>query len=185
MFAISQRRAWLLTGAAAASLCLGACTSVGDSTRAALSSITPYKVEVVQGNFVSKEQVEALKVGMSRQQARDILGTSLLTDVFHKDRWDYVFTIRRQGIDSQERRLTLYFEGESLVRFDGDPMPSEQEFVAQLDNHRRTGKVPPLEATEDQLKKYNPPAGNPTDAQPGSPVVPPLPVAYPPLEAGR
>ena len=61
-------------------------------------SITPYKVEVVQGNFVSKEQVEALKPGMSRQQVRDILGTPLVTSVFHGDRWDYVFTLKRQGV---------------------------------------------------------------------------------------
>ena len=66
-----------------------------------LGVVTPYKVEVVQGNFVSKEQVEQLKPGMSRQQVRELLGTSLLTDVFHANRWDYVFTIRRQGTDQQ------------------------------------------------------------------------------------
>ena len=52
----------------------------------------------MQGNFVSKEQVEALRPGMSRQQVRDILGTPLVTSVFHADRWDYVFTIKRQGV---------------------------------------------------------------------------------------
>ena len=121
---------WLLLGAVAASLCLGACSSVGNSARGALTAVTPYKVEVVQGNFVSKEQVAALKPGMSRQQVREILGTSLLTDVFHSNRWDYVFTIRRQGVEPQQRRLTLYFNGELLERFEGDPMPSEEEFVA-------------------------------------------------------
>src|SRR5215471_11672708 len=80
---------------AAGGVSLGACGSIGDTTRGALYAVTPYKVEVVQGNFVSKEQVEALKPGMTRQQVREILGTSLLVDVFHADRWDYVFTIRR------------------------------------------------------------------------------------------
>ena len=130
--------------AVAACLSLGACSSVTDSTRGALTPITPYKVEVVQGNFVSKEQVEALKPGMSRQQVREILGTSLLTDVFHANRWDYVFTIRRQGVEPQQRRLTLFFNGELLERFEGDPMPSEEEFVAKLDTRSASGKVPEL-----------------------------------------
>jgi outer membrane protein assembly factor BamE len=185
MPAFPQRRHWLLAGAIAASLCLGACSSIGNSTRGALTAVTPYRVEVVQGNFVSKEQVAALKPGMSRQQVREILGTSLLTDVFHSNRWDYVFTIRRQGVEPQQRRLTLYFNGDSLDRFEGDPMPSEEEFVATLDSRARGGKVPPLEATEDQLKKFDPkdkdkPSEGVTAAPP-----PPLPAAYPPLETTR
>jgi len=187
MPAIPQRRHWLLLGAVAASLCLGACSSVGDSARGALTAVTPYKVEVVQGNFVSKEQVEALKPGMSRQQVREILGTSLLTDVFHSNRWDYVFTIRRQGVEAQQRHLTLYFNGEVLERFEGDPMPSEEEFVAQLDTRKRRGSVPPLEATEDQLKKFDPPKDKPADSQsaPAERPQPALPAAYPPLESPR
>jgi len=187
MPAIPQRRHWLLLGAVAVSLSLGACSSVSNSARGALTAVTPYKVEVVQGNFVSKEQVEALKPGMSRQQVREVLGTSLLTDVFHSDRWDYVFTIRRQGVEAQQRRLTLYFKGELLDSFQGDPMPSEEEFVAQLDTRKRRGSVPPLEATEDQLKKFDPPKEKPADSQPVSTPTPqpPLPAAYPPLEPTR
>ena len=146
-----------------------------------------YKVEVVQGNFVSKEQVEALKPGMSRQQVREILGTSLLTDVFHKDRWDYVFTIRRQGVDPQERRLTVFFKGELLDRYEGDPMPSEEEFVATLDTRKKSGKVPQLEASEDELKKFSPKEGSKKadDATATATNLPPLPAAYPPLESAR
>lgn len=184
MPAIPHRRLWLLLGTVAASACLGACSSVTERSRSALSAITPYKVEVVQGNFVSKEQVEALKPGMSRQQVRELLGTSLLTDVFHNDRWDYVFTIRRQGVEPQQRRLTLHFKGESLERFTGDPMPSEEEFVATLDTRKRSGKVPVLEASEDQLKKFEPSKDRQADAAANA-ALPPLPAAYPPLEASR
>jgi outer membrane protein assembly factor BamE len=184
MPAIPQRRLWLLLGAVAASLCLGACSSFTEGSRSALSAVTPYKVEVVQGNFVSKEQVEQLKAGMSRQQVREILGTSLLTDVFHADRWDYVFTIRRQGVEPQQRRLTLFFNGEVLDRFEGDTMPSEEEFVAALDTRKRSGKVPTLEASEDQLKKFEPAKEKQADtASPAS--LPPLPPSYPPLESTR
>jgi outer membrane protein assembly factor BamE len=176
-----QSRRWRLAAALAASRGRGACSSVNDGARGALRAITPYKVEVVQGNFVSKEQVEALKPGMSRQQAREILGTSLLVDAFHANRWDYVFTIQRPGVDPQQRRLTLYFNGDALERFEGDPMPSEEEFVATLDVRKRGGKVPTLEASEDQLKKYEPAEKAPGAEAPPSPDVP-LPRAYPPLE---
>ena len=94
----------------------------------------------MQGNFVSKEQVEALKPGMSRQQVRDILGTPLLTSIFHADRWDYVFTLKRQGVPPQERKLAVFFKGNVLDRFEGDEMPSEAEFVATLDNKRKDGQ---------------------------------------------
>ena len=187
MPAILQRRPWLLVAAIAATLALGACSGFSERTRGALSAVTPYKVEVVQGNFVSKEQVAALKPGMSRQQVREILGTSLLNDVFHANRWDYVFTIRRQGVDPQERRLTVFFNGELMERFEGDEMPSEEEFVATLDTRRKTGKVPQLEATEDELKKFAPAKDDRKADTTGTPAapVPALPAAYPPLEAAR
>ncbi|CAN5671717.1 hypothetical protein BH10PSE18_BH10PSE18_11050 [soil metagenome] len=183
MLAIFRSRLWLLAAAVAATAVLGACSTVNESTRNALVAVTPYKVEIVQGNFVSKEQVDLLKVGMSRQQVREILGTSLLTDVFHSDRWDYVFTIRRQGVESQQRRLTLFFNGELLARFEGDTMPSEQEFVATLDGRKRSGKIPQLEATEDELKKLTPAKPAATGAAPAA--LPPLPASYPPLESKR
>lgn len=174
-----QSRLWLMAAAVGMSLSLGACGSVTERTRGALVAVTPYKVEVVQGNFVSKEQVDLLKPGLSRQQVREILGTSLLTDVFHADRWDYVFTIRRQGVEPQQRRLTLFFNGELLDRFQGDAMPSEQDFVATLDTRRRTGRVPVLEASEAQLDKVAPAKAASGEAP--APL-PPLPASYPPLE---
>lgn len=183
MLAIFRSRLWLLAAVVAATAALGACSSVTERTRSALVAVTPYKVEIVQGNFVSKEQVDLLKVGMSRQQVREILGTSLLTDVFHSDRWDYVFTIQRQGVEPQQRRLTLFFNGELLTRFEGDTMPSEQEFVAALDGRKRSGKIPQLEATEDELKKLTP--AKPAAASTAPAALPPLPASYPPLESKR
>lgn len=174
-----QSRLWPMAAAVGMSLSLGACGSVTERTRGALVAVTPYKVEVVQGNFVSREQVDLLKPGLSRQQVREILGTSLLTDVFHADRWDYVFTIRRQGVEPQQRRLTLFFNGELLDRFQGDAMPSEQDFVATLDTRRRTGRVPVLEASEAQLDKVAP--AKAVSGEAPAPL-PPLPASYPPLE---
>ena len=184
MSAIPHRRPGLVLAALAGLAALSACSGLGDRTRGALNAITPYKVEVVQGNFVSKEQVAALKPGQTRQQVRDLLGTALLNDVFHANRWDYVFTIRRQGVDPQQRRLTVYFNGELLERFEGDEMPSEQEFVATLDTRKRSGKVPPLEATEDQLNKFAPDKEkSDVKADTSAAAMAPLPPSYPPLES--
>jgi outer membrane protein assembly factor BamE len=174
--------AWPLGLIAVVSAALTGCATVADTTRQVASSIVPYKIEIVQGNFVSREQVEALKPGMSRAQVREILGTPLLQSVFHADRWDYVFTMKRKGIDAQARQLTVYFEGDAMARAEGDPMPSESEFVSLLGNQQKSKSVPVLEASEDSLKPFAPPPG--TAATPVSPpATAPLPTSYPPLEA--
>jgi outer membrane protein assembly factor BamE len=117
-------------------------------------STRTYKADVVQGNFVSSEQVAALRAGMPKTQVRNILGTPLLTDLFHADRWDYVFTIERAGVSAKPRRLTTYFKGEILDRWEGDPMPSEAEFVKSLDSGRKIGKIPALVASERELADF-------------------------------
>ncbi|MDI3382156.1 outer membrane protein assembly factor BamE [Xenophilus aerolatus] len=184
MLGSTRRRPLLLAAALLAGIGVAGCSSTSDRMRNALYAVTPYKVEVVQGNVVTKEQVEALKPGMTRQQVRDILGTSLLTDVFHADRWDYVFTIKRQGVDPQQRRLTLMFNGDTLASFEGDPMPSEQEFVSTIDTRKKPGKVPVLEATDDQLKKFDAPA-DAKSTEASARALTPLPPTYPPLESPR
>lgn len=161
---------------------IAGCGTVKDATRRAASAIVPYKVEIVQGNFVSKEQVEALRTGMSRAQVRDILGTPLLQSVFHANRWDYVFTMKREGTEPQARQLTVYFKDDVLERTEGDPMPSETEFVALLGADRKPRAVPLLEASEDKLKAFAPRAPKGEPAAVPAPT-PPLPTSYPPLEA--
>jgi len=169
--------------AAACCALVSGCGSFDRATHSIADAITPYKVEIVQGNFVSKEQVGALKPGMTRLQVRDILGTPLITDAFHRDRWDYVFTIRRQGVPPQELKLAVFFKGDELDRWDGDPMPSEADFVATLDNKRKGATVPELQASEDKLRRFA--EENKQPEQPPAPATPPAPVtaSYPPLEA--
>jgi outer membrane protein assembly factor BamE len=96
-----------------------------------------YKAEVAQGNFVSKEQVAALKLGMPRLQVADILGTPLLVSVFHADRWEYVFNLKRQGIATPSYKLTVYFKGDALEKIDGSNMPTEQEFIETLSGNKK------------------------------------------------
>ena len=140
----------------------------------------PYVPDVVQGNFVSREQRDYLRPGMTRAQVREVLGTPLVTSLFHADRWDYAFSIRRQGVEPQQFRLTLYFRNDALSTIEGDELPSEVEFVQRLTTSRAAGKVPSLEATEEQLRKY---PANPAAQAPQPPAQAPLPATYPPLEA--
>lgn len=143
----------------------------------ACSLITPYKPEVVQGNFVSLEQVQALRPGMPRQVVRDILGTPLVSSLFRADRWDYVFTIRRQGTEPQQRHLSVFFQGDVLARIEGDAMPSEAEFAARLDARRPPSKLPQLVASDNELARYPTRAAAPQADAPA-----PANTVYPPLE---
>jgi outer membrane protein assembly factor BamE len=146
-----------------------------------LDVVSPYRFDRVQGNVITREQVNALKTGMPRNQVKDILGTPLLVSVFHSDRWDFVFTFRRQGSESQSRRVTVFFKGDTLERFEADDLPTEAEFVATLKSMPTVGKLPPMEASPESLTKF------PVTAKPAEPAPPASPVRtdYPPLETPK
>lgn len=79
-----------------------------------------YKIDVQQGNDLSERQLEGLNVGMDRQQVRALLGTPLIDDPFRQDRWDYFYALREgNSKDTTRRRMSLYFEGETLARIEG------------------------------------------------------------------
>jgi outer membrane protein assembly factor BamE len=90
-----------------------------------------YRINVEQGNIVTQEMVEQIKPGMTRRQVRYILGTPLLEDSFNRDRWDYLYMLRNGDTILQEDRLSVYFTGDSLDRFESTLLPIEPEPVAQ------------------------------------------------------
>jgi len=177
MFEISDRcLSWIVV--AVSLTALAACSSVDHASNRLVSVVTPYKIDIVQGNFVSREQAAAIKPGMSRNQVRNTLGTPLLTSIFHADRWDYVFTFKRQGVAPQSRRVSVFFKDDVLVRIEADELPTEAEFVASLDSGRSAGAVPVLEMSEESLKA----SAKPAAVAPVKPL-PALPARYPPLES--
>jgi len=113
------RTAFLL-GLAALTVTLGACT-----TSYLPSILQPYRPDVQQGNIVTKDMVEQLRPGMTRDQVRFLLGTPMLTDVFHQDRWDYTYYLRRKSGDPQIRKLSIIFADGKLDRYNSDAMPAE------------------------------------------------------------
>lgn len=86
--------------------------------------VTPYRMEIQQGNYVSQEMVSQLRPGMTREQVRFILGTPLVTDIFHADRWDYVYFRDVQGGAKELRRIAVLFEDGRLARVVGDVVPA-------------------------------------------------------------
>ncbi|WP_366146687.1 outer membrane protein assembly factor BamE [Hydrogenophaga sp.] len=176
-----QNRLGRWVGVLAALTVLSACSSVTNRMPSVTSLVTPYKIDILQGNVVTREQAAALQPGMTRAQVRDILGSPLLASVFHADRWDYVFTFRRQGQEPQQRRLTAFFKSDVLERFEADALPTEAEFVASLDAGRKFGKVPPLQATEAQLKTFDDRNKTTAPVEPVAPAAAPA-ASYPPLE---
>jgi outer membrane protein assembly factor BamE len=158
---------------------LGGCSTLQSSDNVLLGLITPYRIEVVQGNVLTKEQVALVQPGQSRAQVRDILGSPLLTDAFHADRWDYVFTIRRQGAEPQQRKVVAYFTGDTLQRIEGgESLPAEREFVNSIDTAKTPRNPKPLALTPEEIKALPvPPAPAAPASAPEGPVR-----AYPPLE---
>lgn len=82
-----------------------------------------YRIDVEQGNIITSDMVEQLQQGMTRRQVRFILGTPLIEDTFHNDRWDYRYTLRNGTNTLEENMLTVYFEDDKLVNVMGDLLP--------------------------------------------------------------
>jgi outer membrane protein assembly factor BamE len=140
-FRSSAMRPALVSSLLAAALLAGACSAYDSTSRKVADAITPYRINIVQGNFVSREAVSQLREGMTRDQVRFLLGTPLLTDVFHADRWDYYFSFRRGSRPVvQSRQFTVYFEGDKLVRWVGNELPSEYELIAEIDGMKAAQK---------------------------------------------
>jgi outer membrane protein assembly factor BamE len=164
--------------AAAAGLLLAGCASQLQTSETLFGLITPYRMEIVQGNVITREQIALVKPGMQRRQVVDLLGSPLVADIFHAARWDYVFTIRRQGAEPQRRSIVLSFKGDVLERIDAPELPSERDFVSSITREREFPKRK-LELTEaERAALPKPPPRETPAAEPVGPVRP-----YPPLES--
>ncbi len=82
------------------------------------TSFSPYKMEIRQGNYITPEMRSKIKVGMSKQQVMSVLGSPLVSDVFHANRWDYIYRLEEQGKFVEQQRYTLFFERDFVKRID-------------------------------------------------------------------
>jgi len=93
---------------------------------------SPYRPDIQQGNFVSQEMLNQLKVGQSRDQVRFLLGSPLLVDVFHANRWDYPFYLARGNGELTTSRVTVFFKDDVVERFEGGNLPSERDYINRI-----------------------------------------------------
>jgi outer membrane protein assembly factor BamE len=110
----------------------GAQTTTVTKLQKFLWVFSPYRPDIQQGNFVSQEMLTQLKVGQTRDQVKFLLGTPLLTDAFHADRWDYPFYLARGNGELTTSRVTVYFKDNLVAKIDGGNLPTEREYISRL-----------------------------------------------------
>jgi len=166
-----------------AAIALGGCSSFNEPTsvKGFIAFVAPYRPDVIQGNVVTTEQIALVKEGMSRVQVKEVLGSPLITDPFHADRWDYVFTLKRQGFDDQQRSFVVLFDKDKVQKIDAPVLPSENEFVAQISRKKLPTNTPKLELSDAEK------AALPVPVATAAPVASAVEVtgatrSYPPLE---
>ena len=94
----------------------------------------PHKIDIQQGNRVKQEDLDRITTGMTREQVKFVLGTPLLQDAFHRNRWDYVYYLKPGDGEIRRSRVSLFFEGDTLIRIDtSDYRPEMQQPPAEDD----------------------------------------------------
>jgi outer membrane protein assembly factor BamE len=99
-------------------LLLGGCA--GTMPMLPLGPLKPYRMDIQQGNVVTQEMIAKVRPGMTRSQVRFALGTPLVVDAFHNDRWDYVYYFQAAGVVTEQRRIVVIFKDDKLQRIEGD-----------------------------------------------------------------
>jgi len=94
--------------------------------------LSPFQVDIQQGNFISKEQLAQLKTGMTPEQVRFVLGTPLLNDIFHADRWDYVFRMQKGNGDVISSHIAVHFQDNRLAKIEAGTLPTERDFLSLI-----------------------------------------------------
>ena len=111
---------FLLLGSVALTSLLAACGSWSPSIERTLDHLSPYKLDIPQGNVISQEMLAKLKPGMTPSQVRFVLGTPLVVDPFHKERWDYVYSLVQGGKQRELRHASIIFENDKLKSIETD-----------------------------------------------------------------
>jgi outer membrane protein assembly factor BamE len=159
----------------------------------ALPTVKPYKLDVQQGNVVTSKMLLQLRPGMTKSQVRFIMGTPLVQDSFHGNRWDYVYQLREKGKIVEQRRVILDFENELLKSVRGDVIPAGSGPKEAEPANTAPRVIPPVEKAKekslmDKLKFWKkdevapavvPPAGKENKIEQSAPATESAPVQAP------
>lgn len=106
-----------------------------------LGFLRPYRPDIQQGNFVSREMIAQLKPGMTQDQVTFLLGTPLLNDIFHANRWDYAFRLQKGNGEITTSRVTVYFKDGLVTHYEGGgDLPTEADYLARIANKAKEAK---------------------------------------------
>ncbi|WDZ96788.1 outer membrane protein assembly factor BamE [Herbaspirillum sp. WKF16] len=120
---------------------------VSGKSSGVLGFFKPYRIDIQQGNFVSKEMVAQLRPGLTRDQVRFVLGTPLLNDIFHSNRWDYDFRLHKGSGELMTSRVSVFFKDDLLEHVEGgQDLPTESEYLTLITNSK-VGAKPALSDT--------------------------------------
>jgi len=125
---------------------------------------SPYRPDIQQGNFISQEMLAQLKPGMTRDQVKFILGTPLMADIFHADRWDYPFRLAKGNGELITSTVVIHFKDNVVERFEGGNLPTEKEYIALIAGPAKQFKKDEKNANLAPVTKSPLPAGADTSA---------------------
>ncbi len=117
-----QIKRTLLMPALASLALLGGCGNFGSMDFPGV-----YKISIPQGNIITQDMVDQLRPGMTKRQVIFVMGTPLVRDPYHQDRWDYVYNFQPGGGERGQERLSVEFEDGELVSLSGDFEPTASE----------------------------------------------------------
>jgi outer membrane protein assembly factor BamE len=137
--------------ALAVAIALAGCQTVSEYIPK-VDSLAVYKIDINQGNYLSQDMVDKLKVGMTRQQVKLVLGTPLVSSAFRDNRWDYVYEFARQGKVREHRQFTVYFDQDKLARWEGDQMPESVVELNRLAGDKALQGLPSDKTWLDRVK---------------------------------
>jgi outer membrane protein assembly factor BamE len=144
---------------------LGGLALAGCQRMPALPGLTPFKVDIQQGNYVTQDMVDKLKAGMTKSQVRFALGTPLVADPFHNDRWDYIYIMQKAGRLAEQRRIVAVFKEDKLVRIDGDVKPAAASAEPVIAPTATPAPIVTPEATSTPAATVDSPVEKPLTAQ--------------------
>lgn len=116
-----------------------------------VSQFPSYKLTIEQGNELDEKTLSQLQEGLTRNQVASLLGTPLLKDIFHADRWDYVFLVSRNGITKEQATLSVFFEDDAVSSIKGNAL----DYIKSQDGLAKNKQTKKIKEKEKKQEEKN------------------------------
>ncbi len=132
-------------------------TTFSEDSKSKLGKVLrPYRPDMVQGNFIAKEQLDLLRIGMSFEEVFVVMGTPLHLNIMRQNRADYISMYKKNDENIlYQRVISLYFENLKLTKIEADAVPTEHELIAEIDDFEFSRR-PQRKAVTQELESQHP-----------------------------